>query len=60
MAGFVGSANVLHGEVVDGHVHLGTFRVPGAGHLEEGVAAAAFVRPHDVVVTTDDGGMCSP
>ena len=57
VAGFVGSANVLHGEVVDGHVHLGTFRLPGAGHLDEGVAAAAFVRPHDIVVTTDDDGM---
>ena len=41
VAGFVGSANVLHGEVVDGHVRLGSFRLPGAGHLEEGTAAAA-------------------
>ena len=29
VAGFVGAANVLHGHVVDGHVHLGT--VPGGG-----------------------------
>jgi sulfate transport system ATP-binding protein len=36
VAGFVGSANVLHGEVVDGHVHLGAIRVPGADHLDEG------------------------
>jgi sulfate/thiosulfate transport system ATP-binding protein len=57
VAGFVGSANVLHGEVIDGHVHLGSFRLPGAGHLEEGAAAAAFVRPHDVRVSTDDGGV---
>jgi sulfate/thiosulfate transport system ATP-binding protein len=55
VAGFVGSANVLHGEVVDGHVHLGSIRIPGAAHLEEGAAAAAFVRPHDVRVSTDDG-----
>ncbi len=55
MAGFVGSANVLHGEVVDGHVRLGSFRLPGAGHLEEGTAAAAFVRPHDVRVSSGDG-----
>jgi sulfate transport system ATP-binding protein len=48
VAGFVGSANVLHGEVLDGHVRLGALRVPGAGHLEEGAAAAAYVRPHDV------------
>ena len=51
VAGFVGAANVLHGHVVDGHVHLGTFQVPGAGHLEEGAAAAAYVRPHDVRVS---------
>jgi ABC-type Fe3+/spermidine/putrescine transport system ATPase subunit len=48
VAGFVGSANVLHGDVVDGHVHLGHLRVPGAEHLEEGAAATAYVRPHDV------------
>ncbi len=53
VAGFVGSANVLHGEVVDGHVHLGVVRVPGADHLEEGSQATAFVRPHDVRITPD-------
>jgi sulfate/thiosulfate transport system ATP-binding protein len=56
VAGFVGAANVLHGEVIDGHVHLGSIKIPGAAHLDEGVAASAFVRPHDVVVTGDDGG----
>jgi sulfate transport system ATP-binding protein len=56
-AGFVGSANVLHGEVVDGHVHLGSMRIPGAGHLDEGAPAAAFVRPHDVVVTGNGEGI---
>ncbi|HET6712983.1 MAG TPA: ABC transporter ATP-binding protein [Actinomycetota bacterium] len=50
VAGFVGSANVLHGVVEGGHVHLGAFRVPAAEHLEEGAAATAFVRPHDVRV----------
>lgn len=50
VAGFVGSANVLHGVVEGGHVHLGPFRVPGADHLAEGTAATAFVRPHDVHV----------
>ena len=53
VAGFVGAANVLHGEVVDGHVHLGSIRIPGAAHLEEGAPAAAFVRPHDVRVTEE-------
>ena len=53
VAGFVGSANVLHGEVVDGHVHLGSLRVPGADHLEEGAPASAFIRPHDVRISVD-------
>jgi sulfate transport system ATP-binding protein len=48
VAGFVGSANVLHGWVSDGHVHLGAMKVPGAGHLEEGSPATAYVRPHDI------------
>ena len=57
VAGFVGAANVLHGHVVDGQVHLGAFRVPGADHLEEGVVAAAYVRPHDVRVSDEDTGV---
>ena len=60
VAGFVGSANVLHGVVDDGHVHLGAFRVPGADHLEEGAAATAFVRPHDVRVAPQGGNGHEP
>jgi sulfate/thiosulfate transport system ATP-binding protein len=57
VAGFVGSANVLHGRVVDGHVHLDSMRLPGASHLHDGAVAAAFVRPHDVrVAPTGDAG----
>jgi sulfate transport system ATP-binding protein len=52
VAGFVGSSNVLHGHVVDGHVQFGDHRVSGADHLDEGVPAKAFVRPHDVRVST--------
>jgi sulfate/thiosulfate transport system ATP-binding protein len=51
VAGFVGSANVLHGRVENGHVQFGDHRVAGADHLEEGAAARAFVRPHDVLVS---------
>jgi len=54
-AGFVGSSNVLRGQVVGGEVHLGSFALPGADHLEEGKPAAAFVRPHDVRVAGEDG-----
>ncbi|MGZ8579306.1 MAG: sulfate/molybdate ABC transporter ATP-binding protein, partial [Actinomycetota bacterium] len=56
VAGFVGSANVLHGSVRDGHVHLGGFRLPGADHLDEGAAAAAYVRPHDVHLSAEQNG----
>jgi sulfate transport system ATP-binding protein len=55
VAGFVGAANVLHGVVEDGHVHLGALRVPGAGHLSDGAAATAFVRPHDVRLSPTAG-----
>ena len=57
VAGFVGSANVLHGHVDDGQVHLGgLLRVDGAGHLTEGEPATAYVRPHDVHVSIDSEG----
>jgi sulfate transport system ATP-binding protein len=56
VAGFVGSSNVLHGHVVDGHVQVGPHLVPGADHLEEGAAARAYVRPHDVRLSTGDEG----
>src|SRR6266581_1426362 len=54
VAGFVGTANVLHGHVRDGHVQFGQHRVPGAGHLEEGVEARAYVRPHDVRLSSGE------
>ena len=56
VAGFVGAANVPHGVVEGGHVHLGAFRVAGAEHLAEGSAATAFVRPHDVRVRPNSNG----
>jgi sulfate transport system ATP-binding protein len=54
VAGFVGSASVLHGHVVDGHVLLSGQPVAGADHLEEGTPARAFVRPHDVHMSKDE------
>src|SRR4249920_814921 len=51
---------MLHGHVVDGHVHLGHVGVPGAGHLEDGAEATAYVRPHDVRIgSPDDQGTTS-
>jgi sulfate/thiosulfate transport system ATP-binding protein len=48
VAGFVGSANVLHGHVVGDHLKVGDHLLPAANQLEEGTKARAFVRPHDV------------
>jgi sulfate/thiosulfate transport system ATP-binding protein len=56
VAGFVGTANVLHGHVAGGHVQFGAHRVAGADHLEEGVVARAFVRPNDVRLATNENG----
>ena len=56
VAGFVGSANVLHGHVQEGHIRFGEHRVAGADHLEEGEPATAYVRPHDVRLATTGSG----
>jgi sulfate/thiosulfate transport system ATP-binding protein len=48
VAGFVGAANVIRGTVISGRVQFGEQLVAGAGHLEDGSAAQAYVRPHDV------------
>jgi sulfate transport system ATP-binding protein len=50
VAGFVGSANVLEGLVIGGKVQFGDELLEGAGHLTDGSAVHAFVRPHDVRV----------
>lgn len=52
VAGFVGSANVLQGPVIGGRVQFGTELVAGASHLPDGSFAQAFVRPHDVRLST--------
>jgi sulfate/thiosulfate transport system ATP-binding protein len=59
VAGFVGSANVLHGPVWDGHVHFGRSAVAGAHHLDDGSEAVAYVRPHDVRLSVAPGGAMS-
>ncbi len=56
VAGFVGSANVLRGQVVAGHVQVGEHRVPIANDVADGIDAQVFVRPHDVRVGASAGG----
>ena len=51
VASFVGAANVIRGLVIGGRVQFGEQQLEGAGHLNDGDAAHAFVRPHDVLVS---------
>jgi sulfate/thiosulfate transport system ATP-binding protein len=60
VAGFVGSANVLRGSVWEGQVHFGRSAVKGAYHLDDGAAARAYIRPHDVRLTNEPGEMSFP
>jgi sulfate transport system ATP-binding protein len=48
IAGFVGAANVIEGLVINGRVQFGEHHVAGAGHLDDGTSAHAYVRPHDI------------
>jgi sulfate/thiosulfate transport system ATP-binding protein len=59
VAGFVGSANVLSGPVIGGRVQFGSELVDGASHLPDGSFAQAFVRPHDVRLSTIPNGASS-
>jgi sulfate transport system ATP-binding protein len=52
VAGFVGAANVLQGLVINGRVQFGEELVPGADHLNDGDWARAYVRPHDVAISS--------
>jgi sulfate transport system ATP-binding protein len=52
VAGFVGAANVLHGWVIAGSVQFGQLQVGGASHMPDGSVAHAYVRPHDVTIST--------
>ncbi len=50
VAGFVGSANVIEGHVLEGQVQFGDQSIDGAGDLPDGLLVHAYVRPHDVHV----------
>ena len=62
VAGFVGSANVLSGLVIDGRVQFGDYHVAGAAGLSDGAAAHAYVRPHDIAIesTAHAGSLALP
>ena len=53
VAGFVGGANVLRGQMVDGRVSVGALAavaIPGGGGVPDGAAVNAYVRSHDVTL----------
>ncbi|MBW7901698.1 MAG: sulfate/molybdate ABC transporter ATP-binding protein [Rhodocyclaceae bacterium] len=59
VAGFLGSVNLFHGRVEDGHLHVGEHALPvgeGQGALDE---AVGYVRPHefDLLPATADSGI---
>jgi sulfate transport system ATP-binding protein len=61
VANFVGSANVIHGLVVNGRVQFGQNHVGGAAHLADGIMAHAYVRPHNVsFATKSNNGLSCP
>jgi sulfate/thiosulfate transport system ATP-binding protein len=60
VAGFVGSSNVLHGTVQQGHLHFGSSAVAGASHVATGQGAKAYIRPHDVLLSRMQDGTSFP
>jgi sulfate transport system ATP-binding protein len=61
VAGFVGAANVLEGHVVEGRLQFAGRPMWDAADIENGAAAQAYVRPHDVrIARAPDGDLSVP
>jgi sulfate transport system ATP-binding protein len=61
VASFVGSANVIRGLVIGSRVQFGEQHLEGAGDLQDGAPAHAYVRPHDVLLSrVSNNGSSSP
>ncbi len=52
VAGFVGTANIVHGHVSGGRLRVAGGAPADVDHLRDGETARAYVRPHDVRLTT--------
>jgi len=52
VAGFVGATNIVNGHVSGGRLRLADGEPTDAGHLSEGEKAQAYVRSHDVRLTS--------
>src|SRR5690242_14455266 len=60
VAAFVGSSNTLRGVVWERFVHFGRSAVAGAHNIPDGREAVAYIRPHDIEITSEAGQMSFP
>jgi sulfate transport system ATP-binding protein len=59
VANFLGTVNLFHGRVEEGRLRIGTFDLP-VEDAQDGAAARAFVRPHDLDLhAANNGGVGS-
>jgi sulfate transport system ATP-binding protein len=56
VASFLGSANVLHGEVREGRAAVGPLAIAVPSHVPDGSNVRAIVRPHDVRISKTVAG----
>jgi sulfate transport system ATP-binding protein len=55
---FLGNVNIFHGRIDGGQTRLGelALRPPADAVLDEGSKAVAYVRPHDITISREQGG----
>ncbi len=56
VSSFLGSVNLFHGRLHDGWAHIGNWRAPAPEHATAGGTAAAYLRPHEIELSTDEAG----
>lgn len=54
VSSFLGSVNLFHGRLHDGWAHIGNWRAPAPQHASG--TAAAYLRPHEIELSTDEAG----
>lgn len=52
VASFVGSINVLQGQIVGDSAHLGPLQVRALKGVDHGTSVRAFIRPHDIELSS--------
>nr|ART36465.1 C35 [uncultured bacterium] len=56
VSSFLGSVNLFHGRLHDGWAHIGNWRAPAPEHATASGTAAAYLRPHEIELSTDEAG----